>query len=269
MGKDLAPRATGSPTQRTSGEVTAAPGRPSEISTRSSGQLSYSPAEIIGFDHVPEQVVRQLRGENTIAGAGIAAWAEPPVAKRRADGSAYQVITAWWADSTRLVVLEVVRELADAGRGRLRPTGAWVPRGTVYQFPAGVSAVTYSSAPEPGGSGTDGDEAAAIAESPLDVLPEYLQSPLRGGSSGAFLHTRPKWARETVVGQRLDAGRARVIRAEREAKSQKFLSRSTWAITSIEAPVVGSQRIGPAPNPSRAVARELQTPSIEAPRTYW
>jgi hypothetical protein len=268
MSKDLAPRGRGAPTERV-GEVPALPGRHSEISTRSSGQLRYSPAEIIGFDHVPGQVVGRLRHENVIAGAAIAAWAEPPVAKRRTDGSAYQFITAWWANNTKLVVFEVVRDLEDASPGRLRPAGAWVPRGMVYQFPAGISAVTYSSPTEPGSSGTDSGGAPEIAESPLDVLPEYLQSQLRGGAAGAFLQTRTKWARETVVAQRIDAGRVRIIRAEREAKSQQSLSSSTWAITSIDAPVAGSRRIGPPPNPSSAVVRKRQTTSIDTPRTYW
>lgn len=91
MGKDLVPG--GRATERTGG-VPASLASPGEISTRSSGQLEYSAAEIIGFEHVPAQVVRQLHYDNVIAEAEIAAWAEQPVTKRRKDGSVYQVIAA-------------------------------------------------------------------------------------------------------------------------------------------------------------------------------
>jgi hypothetical protein len=268
VSKDLAPRGRGTPTERTSG-VISSPGQPGELCTRSSGQLSYIPSEIIGFDHVPEHVAMQLRRENIIAGAGVASWADRPVTKRRTDRSTYQVIAAWWADCTRLVILEVRRDLEEIGNGKFRPTGAWVPGGTVYQFPPGISAVSYSSTPEPGGSGKDSDGATVIAESPVDVLPEYLQPALRGGMAGAVLHTRRKWARETVVAQRLNAGRVLVLRAEREAKSQQSLVRATWAVTSIDSPVAGSWRIGPARDSSPAIGMRHQAPAIEAPRTYW
>jgi hypothetical protein len=268
MSRDLVPRGHGTPTMRT-GEVSASLGRSNEISTRSSGQLDYILSELVGFDYVPQQVVRQLRREGVIAEAGIAAWAEPPVARRRADSSVYQVVTAWWADSTSLVVFEVVRDLEDVGSGRFRPTEAWVPRGTVYQFPPGISAVTYSSTPEAGDLRKDSGGVAAIAGSPLDVLPEYIQPQLRGGAAGACLHTRRRWVRETVVAQRLDRGRVRVLRAEREGKSQQSLAGSPWAITSIDAPVAGSWRISPSPHSPSAVARKQHALPIEPPRPYW
>lgn len=138
----------------------------------------------------------------------------------------------------------------------------------MYQFLVGVSAVTYSSNPEPGGSDKGSGEATA-AESPLDVLPEYLQPALRGGVAGARIEWRRKWARETVVAQRVDAGRVSVLRAEREGKSQQSLVSSTWTITSLEAPVARSWRIGHAPDSPSAVASTQQAPPIEAPRTYW
>jgi hypothetical protein len=194
MGKDLAPREDGTRARRT-GAVIVSPGPSAKLSTRSSGRLSYSSSDLIGFDYVPEQVVRQLRRENIIAEAGIAGWAEPPVVRRRADCSVYQIVTAWWSDSTRLVVFEVVRDLEEVGSGRFRPTEAWVPRGTVYQFPPGISAVTYSSTPEADDLRKDSSGVAAIAESPLDVLPEYLQPPLRGGAAGAGIEWRRRWVR--------------------------------------------------------------------------
>lgn len=163
------------------------------------------------------------------------------------------------------MTFEVVRDLVHIGAKKFRPVGAWVPRGTVYQFPAGISAVTYSSVPDLGGSA--GGEADA-AESPLDVLPEYLQLPLRGGVAGARIEWGRRWARETIVAQRVDAGRVRVLRAVREGKSQQSLSRSTWTITSLEAPVAGSRRIGPAARSSSVVAGQQQVEPIEAPRTY-
>jgi hypothetical protein len=257
LSKDLIPNGSASRAGRKN-EVVARLVAPSEISTRSSGQIEYIPSELVGFEYVPEQVARQLRGDNVIAAAEIAAWAEPPVAKRRKDGSVYQVVAnAWWADNTRLVVFEVVRDLEDLCGTNFRPTGAWVPRGTAYQLPAGISAITYSCTPESGGSQKDGAGAATAAEHPLDVLPQYLQPPLRGGMAGARIEWGRKWARETVVAQRVDAGRVRVLRAEREGKSQQSLLRSTWTITSLEAAVAGSWRIGPAPRSTSSVPATL------------
>src|SRR5690242_17371850 len=126
MGKDLAPRDPRSPARRAGGEVAASVSRPGELSTHSSGRLQYSPAELIGFAHVPDELAGQLRREDVITGSEIAAWAEEPVTKRRANGSAYQIVSAWWADSTRLVVFDGVRDLEEASKGRFRPAGAWV-----------------------------------------------------------------------------------------------------------------------------------------------
>jgi hypothetical protein len=129
--------------------------------------------------------------------------------------------------------------------------------------------MTYSSSPELAGRGEESGGTSVIAEDPLDVLPEYLQAPLRGGAAGAFLETARKWARETVVAHRLDAGRVRVLRAERQAESQRSLSRSPWVITNLDAPVTSSRRIAAAPASQSVVARRPQPPPAESPRTYW
>jgi len=271
VSKDLEPRRPGSPAERTPGGVPVSAHGPGEITARSPGQLRYSPVEQIGFDYVPAEVVAQLRRENVIAGPGIAAWAERPVTKRRRDGSAYQVVSAWWADSTRLVAFDVVRDLQDIGKGQFRPAGSWVPRGTVYQFPAAVSAVTYSSAPAKGAapSRKSNTGTTATVEDPVDVLPEHLQSSMRGGMAGAFLETKRNWARETIVAHRIDAGRVHVLRAHREARSERSLSLGTWTITSLDTPVVSSRRIGDAPHSPSADAGQAQTLSIEPKGTYW
>lgn len=269
MSGDLVRKNDRSPDKRAGGEVSAARGQPGELSTRSSGQLRYTPAAIIGFDHVPDEVARQLRRENIITGPEIAAWAEPPVTRRKAGGSVYQIVSAWWADNTRLAVFDVVRDLEETGKGKFRSAGAWVPRGTVYQFPPNVSAVTYSSTPEESGPGKSSASTTAVTEDPLDVLPEYLRSALRGGTAGALLETRRGWARETVVAQNADAGRVHVVRAQREAKSERSLPRGTWTITSLDTPVANSRRIGAAPDSPAIVARRPQAPPIEPPRTYW
>jgi hypothetical protein len=271
VSKDLEPRRPASPAGRTPDRVPVAAHRLAEVSTRSPRQLRYSPAEQIGFDHVPAEVVGQLRRENVIAGPEIAAWAEPAVTKRRRDGSAYQVVSAWWADSSRLVAFDVVRDLEDIGKGQFRPAGSWVPRGTVYQFPATVSAVTYSSAPAKDALSSRKSETAATAtaEHPIDVLPADVQSSLRGGMAGAFLQTKRNWARETVVAHRISAGRIHVLRAHREGRSERSLSLGTWSITSLDTPVASSRRIGGTPDSPSVDVGQRQTPSIEPRRTYW
>jgi hypothetical protein len=294
MAKDLTPRSPNAPAQRGGGEV-ATPGGAGEFSTRSSGRLTYKLAERVAFDLVPDEVARQLRGQNLLAGPEIAAWAKGPVTRRRGDGSAYQVISAWWAGEARLLVFDATRDLAEAGKGRFRPTGTWTAHGTVYQFPPGVSAATYTSAPAAGGpqAGTH-SQALAITGDPLEVLPEYLRSPLRGGTAGAYLETTDGYARETIVAQRVAGGRAHVLRAQREAGSKRALPGAAWTITSLEAPVHAHRELAIAPRrPTSAglsrretsqvaerQARQVEKPQTcqvekpqarqaEKPQTYW
>jgi hypothetical protein len=271
MSRDLAPRNSNDPAPRRGGEIIASAGIAAEFSTRSSGHLQYSPCDLVGFDYVPAEIVERLRGENIVTGSPIAAWAEPPVTKRRAGGAAYQVVSAWWASTAGLVVFDATRDLAEIGQGRFRPVGPWAPRGTVYWFPGGVSAVTFASTPEPENYGQAGHaRTGALTEDPLDILPEYLQSPLRGGTAGAWLETRRKWKRETVVAQRVDGGRARVLRAQREGASKQAFSSASWTVTSLDVPVRSFRQIGAEQEHQTGLAqRRQQTMPIEPPRTYW
>jgi hypothetical protein len=280
MTKDLTPRDSSTPARRGGGEVAASPGGQGEISTRSSGRLKYKLADRVAFELVPDEVVGKLRGHNLLTGSEVAAWAKGPVTKRRGDGSAYQVISAWWAGETSLVVFDAVRDIKEVGKGRFRPTGGWATHGTVYQFPPGVSAVTYTSTPAAAGPEKGASSGTlAITGDPLDLLPEYLRSALRGGTAGAYMHSRDDgWAREFIVAQRVTAGRAHVLRAQREAHSKQALPRAAWTITSLDVPVHAHRELGAAPKRSasaevsRRQASEIEerhTPQIEKPQTYW
>jgi hypothetical protein len=270
MSPDLVPRESNNPAPRRSGEVITPAGTSAELSAGSSGHLRYSPCDLVGFDHVPPEIVERLRSENIVTGSPVAAWADPPVVKRRAGGATYQVMSAWWASTAGLVVFEVTRDLREMDKKRFRPAGPWSLWGRAYWFPRGVSAVTFASTPEPEHSGNAGHaRTSSIAEDPLDILPEYLRPPLRGGAAGAWLLTRRKWTRETVVAQRVDAGRARVLRAEREAASERSLPSASWAITSLDVPIHSVREFGAEQRQTALEKGQQHAMPIEAPRTYW
>ena len=99
---------------------------------RGAKTLAYVTVPRVGFAQVPEEIAQALVTEGILVGTEVAATAGPPLAKRRADGSHYQLVTAWWGSTSRYVVLDVRRELAQAGDGRFRPAGAWLATGKVF-----------------------------------------------------------------------------------------------------------------------------------------
>jgi hypothetical protein len=225
---------------------------------RGAKTLAYVTAPRVGFEQVPEGIVEALVAEGILVGAEVAATAEPPVAKRRADGSYYQLVTAWWASTSRYVILEVRRELAPAGDGRFRPTGAWSSTGKVFCLPDDVQAAT-SVWRRSGGAGGAGRPRSQRTDDPLDLLPPEAARPVVGGQADAWREFGRGWAIETIVASRLFADRVRVLRATRQGTSRRALDGADWALETIDAPVVRSREFSvgqrgrdPSPRPRGA-----------------
>ncbi|MDA8284995.1 MAG: hypothetical protein M0Z42_17250 [Actinomycetota bacterium] len=225
------PVTPGGPPARRSGGIPAEQGAKT---------LAYVSVPRVGFEQVPEEIVGALVAEGILVGVEVAATAEPPLAKRRAEGSHYQLVTAWWASTSCYVVLDVRRELALAGEGRLRPAGTWSATGKVFHLPDSVQMAT-SVWRRSGGADGAGKPKSQRTDDPLDLLPPEVAKPVMGGQADAWREFGKSWATETVVASRLFADRVRVLRATRQATSRRALDGADWALETIDAPVTGSR----------------------------
>ncbi len=213
---------------------------------RGEKSLAYVSATRVGFEQVPDEIVEELTAEGILLGEAVAATAEQPVAKRRADGSHYQQVTAWWASTRCYVVLDARRELAAAGEGRLRPAGAWSATGKVFRLPDGL-AVASSVWRRSAGTEGAGTTKRQSTDNPLDLLPPEVVKPVAGSQADAWREFGNGWATETVVASLLSAQRIRVVRATRKAASRRALDAADWTLETIDAPVTGHQEFSVRP----------------------
>jgi hypothetical protein len=227
------------PTPRSSGSVTTR--ATGALDQRAPGQIEYVSAKRVGFECLPEEV-RRVVGK-ALVGEEIAANAEEPLTKRRPDGSHYQVVTAWWASTERLVLIEARRPLELRGERQFAPSGVWSVATTIHRFAPGVVAERSRWLLDPKASTPLGAPAPRAIDV-LDVLPPRLVAPLRGGSSAAWQRFRPEWANETIVALRIDAGRLRVMKAERNASSKYSLAFAQWHSTTIDAAIAETRELG-------------------------
>lgn len=204
--------------------------------------LAYVSASRVGFEQVPEEIAEALLAEGILVGVEVAATAELPLAKRRADGSHYQQVTAWWASTSRYVVLDIRRELARAGEGRFRPAGAWSATGRIFCLPDSSHVVT-SVWRRSGGSEGAGTAKRQRTDDPLDLLPPEVAKPVVGGQADAWRTFGKGWASETVVASRMLPKRVRALRATRQATSRRALDAADWALETIDAPVTASREL--------------------------
>lgn len=204
-------------------------------------KLSYVPGTKIGFENVPEEVVRELTAKRIIFGSNVAANGDPPVTKRRSDGSHYQVATAWWSSTSRYVTLELIRDLAPAGEGRFRPTAPWRVTGTIFHLPAGLEVETSVWHRTVEGSGA-GRPKSQHTDEPLDILPPAVAQPVRGGRADAWVvEYGGGTAVETVVASRVLSGRVRILRAIRQATSGGSLEEAEWILQTLDAPITRTE----------------------------
>jgi hypothetical protein len=165
------------------------------------------------------------------------------VTRRRADGSYYQVISGWWASAARLVVIEARRPLVRRGATQFAPSGVWSVATTIHRFAPGVVAERSRWRLDTKTTARSGVKAPRALD-PLDVLPPALVTPVRGGSSAAWQRFGHNWARETIVAMRIDAGRVRVLRAEREASYDWALREFDWQAVSLDPAIAETLSLG-------------------------
>ena len=233
--------------------------------TKSPGRIHYVDTERIGFEHVPEELVEEMTGAGVLAGELWAAAADAGVAKRRADGSHYQHIEAWWSSQWRYVQVDARRELELGGDGKLRPVGAWSATGSVWVFAVEATPERSVWRYQPGSEPTSGRKPPRPrARDPLEALPGPVAGPVLGGDSYAWVQFGRGWASETIVASKVADGRILLLRANREATSQRGLGLVDWVVETVDAPSappvsfsVGSGRDQPVANPRREVAQPV------------
>ncbi|MHB8263643.1 MAG: hypothetical protein ACYDGY_07835 [Acidimicrobiales bacterium] len=219
--------------------------------------VDYVDAQKVGFGHVPEEIVRLLVVEEVLAGTEVAATAEAPVAKRRTDRSHYQLITAWWASTSRYVTIDARRELIPDRNGKFRPAGEWLATGKAFRFPDGLQATT-SVWRLPSGAGTASSPRVQYTDDPLDLLPPAVTKPMAGSTADAWRVSDRHWATETVVASRLLTRRFIALNATRQARSQRKLEGAEWVIKTIDAPIVDSWEFSAGRQERSALLRSIR-----------
>lgn len=236
------------------------------LTRRTGGErLDYTDVDRVGFDKLPVEIREAVSGRKIMLGGVICADAENPVAKRRSDGSYYQEMKAWWVGAGSYVDIRAVRELVQAGDGRLRPNGPWSAASIVYTLPPGVRAMhsVWRSA-ESSGSGSKQDT-GTLTDDALDILPPQVAAPVAGGLSDAWLEWGKGFAHEVVVALRPLDGRIRALRAERSGRSRKMLPNCDWHIDTVDAPIIGKRLAAVGSPPAsllKAMERSMQQVSI-------
>lgn len=252
---------TSLPTARPTATATV---RGEGLGRRDPGVISYTPAEVVGFEVLPAEVRASVA--DLLVGPELAAHADAPQTRRRPDGSCYQVATGWWASPACLVSVEARRELHGLPGGRFRPRGGWWTQASSHTLPAGVQPATSWWRHQAGG-GRRGQAESQPVTDVLDVLPAAVVAPLRaagGCRSGAWIRFRPGWAQETIVAQRLGEHRVLVLAARRSASSRRALAHAGWQVSTLDAPVLGRHKVQAAPGGRRQVVAPDPAPRLPA-----
>ncbi|MGH9127629.1 MAG: hypothetical protein ACRDY2_01365 [Acidimicrobiales bacterium] len=201
------------------------------------GSIDYVTADAVGFEHIPAAVVDALAG--VLVGPPIAADADPPVAKRRSDGTCYQQATGWWAGGDRYVTVDARRPLAPGDGQKLKPVSGWRIDGTVSHFNPRVITSYSQWRFDPGGPTTAGTPLQA--DDPLDVLPGELTRPIRDADASAWRVYGRGWAEETIVASLNKPDRVLILKAQRRATSRRALDSTDWHAVTLDAPIVWVQ----------------------------
>lgn len=205
------------------------------------GRVSYVEASAVGFECLPEAVRGSLLPH--LVGNRLAADADEPVAKRRADGTYYQQATGWWASSDRYLDINATRPLVPAGSGRLQPAGTWTISVTVYDLTPGSIPVASSWRFDGAAAASDLKTALRTVDDPLDTLPPPLVAPVRDGRSNAWRTWTDRSAEETVVAALQLNGRVRILKAQRRARSRRGLTTAEWQVEALDAPVTATRTL--------------------------
>lgn len=222
----------------------SAPAVPGADTRKAPGSIDYTPADAVGFGHMPKAVVASLSG--VLLGPPLAADAEPLVAKRQADGTYYQQAKGWWAGGDRYMTIDARRLLAPAEGQTLKPITGWKIDGTISYFAAGVLPVN-SQWRFDSSNGVPGKGRRPSADDPLDVLPAHLTAPVRDADARAWREYGRGWAEETIVAVVSTPGNVRVLKAQRRATSRRALDTADWHAVTLDAPITAIQALATDP----------------------
>lgn len=249
------------------------PAIPGSGTRRQPGSIDYTPADAVGFDQIPRAVVEALGG--VLLGPPLAADAEQPVARRKADGTYYQHAKGWWVGGDRYVTIDARRLLAPAEGQSLRPITGWKIDGTINHFAPGAVPVNSQWRFDPGDPGGSGKQRRPSADDPLDVLPDQLIAPIRGAEASAWREYGRGWAEETIVAVLATHGRCRVLKAQRSATSRRALESADWHAVTLDAvigfvqPIAtdpgGRVLVGPAVRPTQLGGGSSPTDATQLP----
>lgn len=205
------------------------------------GSIEYAPADAVGFEHLPAAVLDALSG--VLLGPVVAADAEEPVIRRRADGIHYQHATGWWAGENRYVTIDARRLLAFTDGRKLKPVSGWKIEGAVSHFQPGVRPTTSEWRFEAGGGGSAPPAENRVADDVLEALPGPLAAPVLGAEASAWRKMGRGWATETIVATKASPERVLVLKAERRAPSEARLAAADWQAVTLDAPIVWIQSV--------------------------
>lgn len=205
-------------------------------------EVAYVDVDKVGFDRVPKEVVDILKLRKHLVGKMITASADSPLTKRRADGSHYQFMTAWWVSAKCCTVIDITRELAPKSTSRFKPVGPWSVTGTTHLLPKNLKPVRSIWSRSQSHTTATGITAGKkeLTDEPLDLLPLDVARPLIGGLSNAWRIFTEVFAEEVVVAMKIASNRVIAIKATRVAGSEEKLVHADWAIDTLDAPIASS-----------------------------
>lgn len=209
-----------------------------QLETRGPGEISYEPANRVGFERVPEVVVGKLWAERVLLGDELAASSEESITKKRSDGTYYQSIDAWWSSTLRYVELVIERNLQHIRGKTFKPVGLWQVSARIFVFPSGLSASKSrwcfrTPAGEKNKRPRSGSETDIF-----DALPPSIADPMRGGTVDAWRFIGNRQVEEVIVGAFSTGNRVRLLHASRTAKSKTGLLGAEWIVSTLDSPVV-------------------------------
>lgn len=229
------------------------------VSNRGPASIDYQEVPAAGFKALPSVVRSRLIAEGVIGSKPVSASCQRLVVRRRADESYYQSGTAWWGDDSKAVLIECRREMQLRTGKKFSPYGTWSVTGVIHRLldVGGPETTKWKFDGKAPGGGSSSPPVSS--DDPLDLLPPEVAAPVRGGLSDAWMLTTSASATEYLTAIRVVNDEALLLEANRTARTQASLSRAEWKLTTLKAPINGSETFafecGPRGAPTGEIAR--------------
>lgn len=221
------------------GDLEAARG--DEVSNRGPASIDYQKASIAGFKKLPAVIRSRLVADGVIGSKPLCASCGSLDVRKRADGGYYQAGTAWWGDETKAVLIECRREMEHRSGRTFSPSGAWSVSGVIHHLDAvGGSEITKWKF-DAKATGGDNSSLPVMSEDPLDLLPPEVAAPVRGGLADAWMRITSSSVTEYLTAIRVVNDDALLLEANRTARTETSLPHAEWKLTTLRAPINGSE----------------------------